>query len=387
MKKVLYLTYDGLLEPLGYTQIISYLLILSENNNITIISVEKEKDLNNKKYYNKIIKLLENKKITWKYLIYKKGFSRYLLITKFIFLCIKLHKVNKFQIFHSRSYITGLISFFLSFFFKFFFIFDIRGFWIDERIDWKIWKKRSLKYFFFKFFEKKIFNRSQAVVSLTKDAEKIIKTNYLNNNSITKVYVIPTCTKLNNIIKKNSNFKLTFTHLGSIGTRYNFDLYLKIMIEINKRKKISLSIINKNEHKKINKYIKNYNNFNIDYNLKYIEPDKILSEILNSNFGVFFPVKGFYLNAYFPTKLGEFLSSGIPVITSNINDHVNNIIIKNNVGIVISQLDNIDYDNLYNNIVDFENDLDLNDRCRKVAEKYFNIKNGANIYSQIYKSL
>ena len=48
MKKTLFLTFDGILEPLGYTQVLAYLIHLSKENNISLLSIEKEKTLNKK---------------------------------------------------------------------------------------------------------------------------------------------------------------------------------------------------------------------------------------------------------------------------------------------------------------------------------------------------
>ena len=39
MKKILYLTYDGILEPLGYSQVFKYIEKLSTNFKITLISL------------------------------------------------------------------------------------------------------------------------------------------------------------------------------------------------------------------------------------------------------------------------------------------------------------------------------------------------------------
>ena len=41
MKTVLYLTYDGLSDPLGQSQILKYLVPLSKTNNLIILSFEK----------------------------------------------------------------------------------------------------------------------------------------------------------------------------------------------------------------------------------------------------------------------------------------------------------------------------------------------------------
>ena len=44
-KCVLYISYDGILEPLGRSQILSYLKALSSEYRIHLISFEKRKDL------------------------------------------------------------------------------------------------------------------------------------------------------------------------------------------------------------------------------------------------------------------------------------------------------------------------------------------------------
>ena len=73
MKKIIFVTYDGLLEPLGYSQILSYLTGLSEKYKLYILSFEKENDLHNHKYYEKIKKILSKNNIFWKFYFYKKN--------------------------------------------------------------------------------------------------------------------------------------------------------------------------------------------------------------------------------------------------------------------------------------------------------------------------
>ena len=247
-----------------------------------------------------------------------------------------------------------------------------------------LWKQNSIKSIIFRFFEKKIYNKSNVIVTLTTDAKEII----LKGNKVYKnnIFTIPTSVNLN---KKNNFYRsekiLTFTHLGAIGSRYDFNLYLKIMNELSKNNNILLSIINKNEHPYIKEQINKYN-FNPKYiSLKYIHPYNINDELKNTNFGIFFPVKGFYLNAYFPTKLGEFLTNGVPIITCKINKHVDTLITENNVGIILDNKDNINYKQLNNKILNILNDINISLRCKKVAEDHFDINKATNIYSKIYK--
>jgi glycosyltransferase involved in cell wall biosynthesis len=158
---------------------------------------------------------------------------------------------------------------------------------------------------------------------------------------------------------------------------------LRIGNILNKNYDVFYSIINKDDHAIIKEKIQNAYIKKENYNLKYVLPYEIDKSIYVSSFGVFFPVNGFYLNGYFPTKLGEFLSNGIPVITCPINKDVDSIIRNNKIGIII---DNTEMNN--NNILrEIENILlidNLSDKCRAVAEKFFNIENAIKIYQRIY---
>ena len=389
MNRILYLSFDGILEPLGYSQILSYLKHLSSNFNITIISVEKKNDVLNTTHFNMINKEIKDANIDWIFLNYSNNkIGKIILIIKLFFKIAYILKKKKINIIHARSYITGLLSFFLKKILNFYLIFDIRGFWIEERINWGLWNKNTIKYKIFKYFEGNLFRKSDIIVTLTNDAKKIILDNKNLNLKKSNIFVVPTSVNLANqkSISNNSD-KLVFTHLGAIGSRYNFEAYLKVTNKIYQSKKVFLSIINKGEHIKIKKNLDKYNINKNNFKINFVPPYNINFEIQKSNFGIFFPVSGFYLKAYFPTKLGEFLTNGIPVITLKINEHVDSIILQNNVGILIDNIDNINYESLTLKIKLLLNDKNITKRCQFVAKKYFNIKNAVETYSEIYTKI
>ncbi|MAV82976.1 MAG: hypothetical protein CMI90_05905 [Pelagibacteraceae bacterium] len=388
MKKVLFISYDGILEPLGFSQILSYLLPLSKSNKLTVFSFEKKIDLENNDHYVKIKNLMDKHNITWKYFIYKKNYFKYINILKVFFYSLYYAYTNKINIIHARSYIPALISYFIKKFINIKLIFDMRGFWINERVEWNIWSKKSLIYIFFKYYEKKIIYNSDAIITLTQIASKIIKNKYSISNSKIKFESIPTCVKLNaNPIKFNTNKdNIIISHLGAIGTRYDFDKYLRLGNLLNKRLNIFHSIINKGEHDYIiDKFTKN-NTELLDYEIKYSLPYDINKCLEKVDIGVFFPVKGFYLNGYFPTKLGEFLTNGIPIITSKINEDVDSIILKNKIGIIIEDLENFLFDQTNYEIFINLLSKQTSKKCTQVAEKYFDVNKAIYKYNSIYKS-
>ena len=143
--QILYITYDGLTDPLGQSQIIPYLSGLSNAGyKITILSCEKKDKFN--KNHETIAAILEKHSISWHYVSYNKRppiaatlWDLYRLKKT----ANKLHKENVFKIVHCRSYIASLIGFWLKTKFGIKFIFDMRGFYADERVDGAIWDKNN----------------------------------------------------------------------------------------------------------------------------------------------------------------------------------------------------------------------------------------------------
>ena len=161
-KCVLYISYDGILEPLGRSQILSYLKALSSEYRIHLISFEKRKDRSDLTKKNQLHKEIEEADINWKALTYHKG--RYFfgtfydlfigfLVSSFILL------INRIKIVHIRGYLPGLIIWPQKNFFSFKLLFDMRGFWIDEKSDRFGLKKSSYIYYLFKKLESKIINK------------------------------------------------------------------------------------------------------------------------------------------------------------------------------------------------------------------------------------
>ena len=183
MLGVLYITYDGILEPLGQSQVLSYLEKLSENRTIYLISFEKQKDKKDSYVYSQISKRINESNIIWYPLTYHKKFTALATlwdVLRGIILSFWLVMRHKLEIVHARSYVPSIMALMLKRILNVYFIFDMRGFWADERIDGDIWKKNSRLYRISKYFEKKFLLNADVVVSLTKKAvEEMKKFEYL----------------------------------------------------------------------------------------------------------------------------------------------------------------------------------------------------------------
>ena len=171
VKQVLYLSYDGMTDPLGQSQVLPYIIGLTKKGyRFHLISFEKpDRYSQNREVISKIC--IEND-IDWHPLMYTKWpplLSTIWDVLKMKKLSKNLHKKHRISMIHCRSYISALVALSLKKTQSVPFLFDMRGFWADERVDGKIWSLSNpiykMVYNFFKKKELEFFVNSDHIVS------------------------------------------------------------------------------------------------------------------------------------------------------------------------------------------------------------------------------
>jgi len=128
--KIIYLSYDGMTDTLGQSQVIPYLAGLRKlGHEIDILSFEKPQAFKTKREF--IGKLLKEKGIGWHPQVYHKNPP--ILSTVYDLYCMKvsaaeLFRKNRYDWVHARSYISGLAALEMKRKFPIKFLFDMRGF-------------------------------------------------------------------------------------------------------------------------------------------------------------------------------------------------------------------------------------------------------------------
>ena len=241
-KKILYISYDGMTDPLGQSQVIPYLRELTKNGyQFTLLSVEKKQRL--KESGADIRLLLTGMGIEWKTLTFTTQppfLSKLYDQQKLNATAIQLHKEKKFDMIHCRSYVAAAAGIKMLHQFSVPFLFDMRGFWVDERVDSGHWDiKKTLYRFLYKLYKKKekqYFKDAAHIISLThKGKEELIKNYAIATEKIT---VIPCCADLDHFDYHNinedekgkvkeslglSNGDKVLSYLGSLGGWYMTD--------------------------------------------------------------------------------------------------------------------------------------------------------------------
>ena len=186
---------------------------------------------------------------------------------------------------------------------------------------------------------------------------------------------------LNNI-KKN---KIIFGYLGTIDKAYDIEKVVNVfsnLLSINN--KIFIKFITKSNYGKLKKILEKYRISSEYFSIESASREN-LNDLLNTiDIGVFYLKKNDSIKASFPTKISEFLSCNIPLLTNNFNEDINEILINNKLGITNS-FNNVNYNLLNNNINSFINDNIRNNNCRKYALSNLSLSFAVKQYEKIYK--
>ncbi|URR35482.1 hypothetical protein NBE99_12735 [Thermosynechococcus sp. HN-54] len=404
---VLYITYDGLLEPLGQSQVLRYLEKLSDSYNIYVLSFEKKNDWQNSTQRQRIQEKVDSHQIHWIPLRYHKSPSALattydLLQGTIVSLFIVITK--RVKIVHARSYVPSVIALFLRKLLGTKFIFDMRGFWADERVDAGIWPVGSKLYHVAKWFERQFLLNADHIVSLTQAAiNEINQFDYLQNFKL-NFSCIPTCTDLalfspqpildyegSGDLVNNGLSKLTVGYVGSISGFYLFPEVLKFveLLSLTGQNISKFIIVTRTSYQlveqTINQNISNLQSFTIKIvSADYFDVPKILRIL---NLAIFFRKPAYSNLACAPTKLGEFLACGVPCVSNDGVGDMTQIIEQERVGVVLRSFDEAAMYQAIEQILDLLKDEELSQRCRATAMKYFSLEKGVKAYRDIYQKL
>lgn len=400
-KNTLYITFDGLSDPLGQSQILPYLTGIAKNGyQITILSCEKDSALASEKQ--NIEQLIKDLPIEWNFIMYDEdgGFlSRMRNVKKLKDLAVRCVREKKIRLTHCRSYLASLIGLSLKRKFKIPFIFDMRGYWADERYDGNIWNKNNFMhqiiYTYFKKKELAFLAESDAIVSLTNAAQNDLEKRFSKELIHSKTSVIPCCTNTSFFDRTNITNKRNVTGLkpddllliytGSVGTWY----YTKEMIDCvlhwrNKLPQLKLLILTKDKpacEAILNQYQSSERECIFVERASYKE---VPSYLALAKASIFFIKPAYSKIASSPTKMAECWSMNLPIITNagiGDNDLYFN---SHHGGVLVNSFNSKGYEEALDK---FMEEMKLNHNYRKIALDHFDTQMAIKKYVGIYDKI
>lgn len=398
-KSILYLSYDGMTDALGQSQVLSYLSHLAVDYKVHLISFEKPEKLTSLERV--ISNICSTHNINWIKAKYNKTppiVSTLKDIKTMAKLAAKTVEQHNISIIHCRGYLPGLVGLKLKNKFNVKFLFDMRGWWADEKKDAGDWASNlySPVYRYFKRLEKRLFAKADYVVSLTESGkDEIVKLGFQQNE---KIGVIPTCVNFDvfkpfdqgirqavrNELNIDQDAKV-LVYSGALGGNYDISIPMKVYRAFKaKYGKTNFLILSKTAPSILEDYVVRNNINKESIRLRSVAYSDVHKYLMAADLGFVFYKDGYSNIGRSPTKLGEYWASGLPVLsTSGIGDVKNILASVPGGGEVLTSLED---ENILEGFDTIKWDLDKS-ALRKHSLAYYSLDRGVHFYRNIYNNL
>lgn len=413
-KHILFVSYDGMTDPLGQSQVLPYIREITKSNyEYTLISFEKSDRYI--KFYDAISKICLESNINWQPIRYADKIPIVSTIWNVFRLqrkVFKLHNKKPFDLFHSRSHIPSLIAQKLQKTQNVPYVFDMRGFWADERVDGGVWNLSNpifKKIFtFFKTKEIEFIEEANAIVSLTQNGKNEIyswqnleSTPTNLKNKILDIEVIPCCVDTNLFNSQNiKNHKIkslkkeleineenfVLGYVGSIGTWYMLPEMLDFFKVLKNRLPNAVFLFITNEPaEKIKEAALSKNINTADIIVTSCLHAEVPTYIALFTVSIYFILPAYSKKASSPTKQGELMAMGIPIIcNANVGD-ADKIISETNSGWVVNNFEQQEYESIIQKII--SQPLPDKNTIIQHGIKEFNLQTGAEKFRKTYERI
>ena len=399
----MYITYDGLTDPLGQSQILPYLRGLSSAGyQFTILSFEKNsRFLKNRAIIQKLTAESDIEWVPMRFTSTPPFLSKLYDAVRMRNKALELHKSHHFDMVHCRSYVAADAGLQLKKRYGIKFFFDMRGFWADEKKDgsWNLKNPLFKKlYAYYKTKEAEYLKNADYIISLTQAGKNELM-NWSSYNGKTPVQVIPCCADTDHFSVTNKQAKqearrilnigeefFVLSYLGSIGTWYMLEEMLLFFKQLKKK------------HTKSKFLFITQSDANLIYSkaqsLKISQDDLIIREanrqevptLLKAsdiNISLIKPVYSKISSS--PTKIAEVLSVGIPIIVNAGVGDVQSVIEYTGGGYVLQDFSEKQFEDAIKALPELVNKDPQS--IREKAKDIFSLQKGTELYRRCYSKL
>src|SRR5687768_3353161 len=404
-RRVLFISYNGMLDPLGQSQVLPYLRELSKRGvRFTLLSFERRGAFENDGPARcaELASELANQNIEWHWLRYHQTPSipatAYDVLRGTLY-AKQLIRKNRIEMVHARSHIAATIALALKKQHGVKFIFDIRGLMAEEYVDANHWKQNSLPFRISKTMEGRALAGADGIVTLTEKIWPIIKDwDGLRGRDVPHE-VVPCCADLKafrfSAVEREKrraelglSERLTVVYSGSIDgwylTEEMADFFAQVLRENPSAHFLWLTPF---KHDRITGLMNERGIEPDQYTVKSVLSADVPSYLSAADVGLAFIRSCFSKQASSPTKNAEYLACGLPVIINAGVGDSDALVTQSEIGALVEELTDAGYSHAITTVRQLLTDRDaLRVATRDTAVKLFDVSRvGVERYARLYE--
>jgi glycosyltransferase involved in cell wall biosynthesis len=397
----IYICYFNTEEPLVHTQVLPYLRALAQDGiDMHLLTFEKRGAwrAGERARRRDLKRRLAEDGIQWHALKYHRRPSLLatgadaLLGTLFSIWLILRHQLH---IVHARAHVPGAMGLLLKMLLRRKLIFDLRGLMAEEYVDNGIWEEGSLPFRLVKAVERALLNRADHIIVLTEELRSILLGGaHLPATAVEKISVIPCCSDLslyelqNGRRKPSGRDEITLVYLGSVGGRYMLGEMVEFFKVLqSKRSGARFLIITRGARADVERAFASRGVDANRYEVVAAEPAEVPKLLGRGDLALSFFKPTFAVKGTSPTKIGEYLAAGLPVVSTSTGDTAA-MFAAEPIGAIVNEFDATAYDKAAEQVIHLIDNVDTRAHCRDAASRYFSLTGvGEPRYKAVYQSL
>lgn len=382
---VIFVSHDGALDPLGASQVVPYLVGLADHGfAVTLISFEKSEQWRRRHWRAATLARLQAHGVRWRPLRYRRG-PRVAATLRHVLAGISAIAAEARRsppgLVHCRGDFATALARWTRLPPRTPLLYDVRGFWSDERVEAGSWRRGGLVDRVVRRMEAGNLRRADGAVVLTRHAAAEL---LRRRPSIPFHRIIPTCADTAVFTPRGREEKAEFglVYSGSLGGWYmgsEMAAFARSAAKFVAEPTLFLTPQAADAHR-----------FGVggeSAEVRSVEPPEVAGWLRRARTLFFFirptPAK----RASSPTKFAEGLATGLPILCNRGIGDLDQIVERENVGVLVDSFSESGYREAGQRLHDVVEDPQLTDRCRGLAEAQYSLKRGVDTYCELYREL
>lgn len=394
MIPTLYLTRNGLLEPLGQSQVMAYLRGLSRTYSVTVVTYEKDEDRADVGRMAALRAECESLGIRWlpqRFRCRPRILAPALSMARMVWLVWREVRRQGVRLVHARSYIPAAVALLVGRLTGVPFIFDMRALWPEELITAGRLKRGSLLHRAIAAAERACLRRSAAVVSLTHAAVDYLNHTYPAEMEGQRVQVIPTCADLDRFVpSEQSPARRVIGCLGTVLSGWFRVDWLASFLAVASRRDPALQfqVTTRDDPQMVRAALGGDAELQARLEISACPSERVHEVLQGQLASVMFYAGGEVSElGRSPTRMGEVLGCGLPVVANEGVGDVARIIRTYDVGVLVSGPEPEAMGQAWDELQRLLTDPGLAARCRRAAEEVFSLQAGTEAYAKLYADI
>ena len=406
-RRILYISYNGMLDPLGQSQVLPYLKQLHRLGvRFWLISFERSHAFTEtgRIRAKTLREELSQCGIEWHVLRYHQKPS--LPATSFdvangVRLGASLMRKHKIEMVHARAQVPAVMALALKRRFGAKMIFDVRGLMAEEYVDAGHWRPHGVPKWLTKTMEARSLRTANGIVTLTDALWDAMQSWPAVKGLKVAHQTIPCCVDLNRLrfdqeqreARRNElqlGDRFVLIYCGSVGGWYMTDEMAKFFSVLRLKKPQAFFLwLTHGSHAIVSDAMQRHEIPATDYAVKTVEPAAIPNYLSAADAGIAFFRPGISRLGTSPVKVSEYLACGLPIIINARVGDSDQLVTRENVGARVQSFSVAEYDNAIKSLEKFVTQPNETRRhTRAVAERLFDLgRVGATRYAALYKQV